>query len=578
MPPLRILTRTVLAGLVLAGSLTACTGDEPADSRGTPTPGTSPTPSREPTRGAAPTSAAAPSPLDPTVSMTRAGAALYAGTEPQEEPRPRYDVAATVEPADGRVHGELTAVLPVGDEEEATFRLFAGLPDLEASPELGDVEVDGEPAEATREASIVEVALPEAHDDVVTVRMPFAYSLPEAEPAGLAGALGGEMTPAEIGLLARHRDVMSLGHWMPLWIPEGRSDDPVPAGYGDLGAFAAADVSVRLDVPEEWTVVDSGVRTDAEVVGGRRVVTSEGAGMRDFAVVLVRDHRTRVRELDGALEGVTLSATAPSRARKELDGVLDEAEAALRVLSRAYGGYPWREFDVVATPLGGSVAGMEWPGATFIQSDLFAGGIPGLGGLGASLDELGLDEESLADLLEGIGGPQDQDLGLLLSSTRAWTIAHEVAHTWWTVVVGNDSVEDPVVDEPLAQYTSCLVVRELLPRGDEVCQAQLSSGYEQMRMLGEPDAPADRASDEFDSSLQYGGLVYGKAAMFYLELERRVGAERLTEALRALVEEGAFRMLTGEDVREVLTDELGPRVDGLWARWMTEAHGDADLR
>ena len=82
--------------------------------------------------------------------MTEAGAALYAGSEPQEQSRPRYDVAATVEPADGRVRGELTAVLPVGDEEKATFRLFAGLPDLEASPELGDVEVDGEPAEATR--------------------------------------------------------------------------------------------------------------------------------------------------------------------------------------------------------------------------------------------------------------------------------------------------------------------------------------------------------------------------------------------------------------------------------------------
>jgi hypothetical protein len=565
----------LLAGVVLAGSLTACTEDEPKRAEATPTRSTSPTPAPDPVPGSTPSSAATPSALDTAVSMTEAGAALYAGSEPQEEPRPRYDVAATVEPADGRVQGHLTAVVPVADDDQATFRLFAGLADLEASPEIADVEVDGEPAEASRDASIVDVALPEGHGDVVTVRMAFGYTLPASEPAG---ALGGEMTPAEIGLLARHRDVLTLGHWMPLWIPEGRSDDPVPDGYGDIGAFAAADVSARLDVPEGWTVLDSGVRTGEEVTDGRSVVTSEGAGMRDFAVVLVRDHRTRVRELDGALAGVTLSATGPPDARKELDGVLDEAEAAVRVLSEAYGGYPWREYDVVATPLGGSVAGMEWPGATFIESGLFAGGIPGLGDLGSSLDELGLDDESLADLLEGIGGPGDEDLGLLLSSTRAWTIAHEVAHSWWTVLVGNDSVEDPVVDEPLAQYTSCLVVRELLRRGAEVCRTQLSSGYEQMRMLGQPDGPADRASDEFDSSLQYGGLVYGKAAMFYLELERRFGVERLTTALRALAEQGAFRMLTGDDVRQVLVAELGGRVDALWERWMTEAHGDADLR
>jgi hypothetical protein len=477
------------------------------------------------------------------------------------------------------VQGRLTAVVPAGDAAQVTFRLFAGLSELDAAPEVRDVEVDGAPVEASREASILEVPLPAGHGDAVTVRLGFGYTLPETEPSGLGGLLGGDLTPASIGLLARHRDVMTLGHWMPLWIPEGRSDDPVPDGYGDIGAFAAADISVRLDVPEGWSVVDSGVRTGEEPGDdGRIVVSSEGAGMRDFAAAVLRDHETRTRELDGPLAGVTLSATGAADAEEELDGVLDEAEAALRVLSAAYGGYPWREYDVIATPLGGSVAGMEWPGATFIERGLFAGGLPGLGDLGGSLDELGLDDEALADLLEGFGGAGDQDLGLLLSSTRAWTIAHEVAHTWWTVVVGNDSMADPVVDEPLAQYTSCLVVREHLARGETVCRDQLSSGYEQMRALGQPDGPADRASDEFDSGLQYGGLVYGKAAMFYLRLEEQVGVDRLTAALRALVREGAFRMLTGDDVREVLAAEIGPEVDDLWRRWMDDTHGDADLR
>jgi hypothetical protein len=44
------------------------------------------------------------------------------------------------------------------------------------------------------------------------------------------------------------------------------------------------------------------------------------------------------------------------------------------------------------------------------------------------------------------------------------------------------------------------------------------------------------------------------------------------------VERGAFRMLTGDDVRAVLTAELGPVAGTLWTRWMDEAHGDADLR
>jgi hypothetical protein len=518
-------------------------------------------------------------PLDPTVSMTTDGAKLYASSEPQELPRPRYDVEATVEPATGRVVGEMTAAIPVGDLEQATFRFFAGLPELDAAARIDRVDVDGAEVDPVLDASILTVPLPETPTERVTVRIRFRYALPETERPGPAGLLsGGELTAAEIGLLARHPDAMSLGHWLPLWVPPGRSAEPVPDGFGDIGAFAAADITATLDVPSGWSVVDSGVRTGQEQQGDRTVVTSEGAGMRDFSVAVVRDHETRTRELDGELAGVSVSATAPAAGADQLESVLDETEVALRELSAAFGGYPWREFDVVSAPLAGPVGGMEWPGATWIEAGLFNGGIPGLGDLSSVLDDLDVDETDLSGLLEELGGGADLDeLTLLLESTRAWTIAHEVAHSWWTVVVGNDSVEDPVVDEPLAQYGSCLVVRASLSQGEAVCRSQIGSGYDQMRLLDEEDGPADRATDAFESSVQYGGLVYGKAAAFYLALEERYGVDRVTSALRTLVGTGAFRMLTGDDVAAALARRLGPEARTLWTRWMHEAHGDSDL-
>ena len=86
--------------------------------------------------------------------------------------------------------------------------------------------------------------------------------------------------------------------------------------------------------------------------------------------------------------------------------MLDETATSLEVLSDAFVDYPWREFDVVSAPLGSGVAGMEWPGATWIEPSLFVGGIPGLSGLE---DLLGGVEglEGLDDLLGGLGG----DLG-----------------------------------------------------------------------------------------------------------------------------------------------------------------------
>ena len=216
---------------------------------------------------------------------------------------------------------------------------------------------------------------------------------------------------------------------------------------------------------------------------------------------------------------------------------------------------------------------MEWPGATWIEAGLFGGGVPGLG-------DLGIDEDALRDLgLEGGLG----DFGLVLETVRAWTIAHEAAHSWWTVLVGNDSVEDPVVDEPLAQYSACLVLRESMPEGpkgtdgDAACRAQIGSGYEQMRMVGVPDARADQATYDFESSTQYGGVVYGKAAQLYLALEDEYAAEAVTSALADIVTGHAFQTIGGEDVEAALEEQLGPEASRLWTRWMERTKGDADL-
>ena len=147
-------------------------------------------------------------------------------------------------------------------------------------------------------------------------------------------------------------------------------------------------------------------------------------------------------------------------------------------------------------------------------------------------------------------------------------------------MVGNDSVLDPVVDEPLAQYSACLVLRATEPGDvDALCAAHIDSGYEQMRMLGDKDGPAARATDEFASSGQYAGVVYGKAAAFYLALEDEFGAGQVADALGAVTEEHAFTMMTSDGLRDALAAELGDeqRFDRLWTRWMERAHGDRDL-
>jgi hypothetical protein len=546
--------RTLLVGLLLGTLVTGCSWLAQPDEE------------HEESAGA----------FDPAVSMTADGAAL-AGSAGLAGSAPRYDVAATVDPATGSVKGTVEADLPVGaDVEVVHLRYFAGLPDFEADAKLGSVTVDDEPADARADSSIVTVPLPSGHGDRITVQVPFSYTLGLSKGGGsILDALGGMGGPAEVGLLARQQDALNLGHWFPVWVPAGNNVDPEPAGYGDIGNFPAALMRLELSAPKDWTVVDGGVRVAEKETGPDEVtVVSEGYGMNDLAVTLLHGYATKRVVLDGVLDGVRVSAYAPREDRAELDGVLDETTAALRALSEELMPYPWREFDIVSAPLGAGVGGMEWPGTTWIEPTLFAGGIPGLGGL----EDL-LGESGGLDGLGGLGGIGG-DTGKVIESLRRWTIAHEVGHEWWHIMVGNDSVLDPVVDEPLAQYSACLVLRTTEPAdADSLCRANIDSGYEQMRMLGDEDGPADRATDEFASSGQYAGVVYGKAAAFYLALEDAFGRTAVVDALAAVARKHAFTMLTAEDLRRALADELGDqaRFNRLWTRWMERAHGDRDL-
>jgi hypothetical protein len=515
--------------------------------------------------------------VDPLTSMTEAGVSLADRTL---EDAPRYDVGAVVAPTTGRVRGTVRAELPVGpDARDAELRYFAGVPDFGIDARLGQVTVDEQDVKARRDDSIVRIPLPDGHDGRVEVVVPFSYVLPPAaEGGGLLDQLGGMGGPADVGLLARHPDALNLGHWFPLWIPEGRSAEPDPGGFGDIGNFPAAVIRAELTVPAGWTVVDGGVRVADDVEDGSRTVVSEGYGMNDLAVSVLRGYASRSTTLDGALDGVRVTAYAPRSERGVLGEVLEETVVAVETLSESLAPYPWRELDVISAPLGAGVGGMEWPGATWIEPDLFAGGLPGLGGLADSLGGLdgllGGDAGGLGSLLGG------GETAMVLDTLRAWTIAHEVGHEWWHVVVGNDSVLEPVVDEPLAQHSACLVMRRTHPAdADALCSGHVDSAYEQMRLLGDDDAAAARPTDAFASSGQYAGVVYGKAAAFYRTLEDEFGREQVADALAGVVREHAFEMLDAGQLRDSLADSLGggARFDRLWTRWMEGRHGDADL-
>ncbi|MFA9565378.1 MAG: M1 family aminopeptidase, partial [Acidimicrobiales bacterium] len=486
---------------------------------------------------------------------------------PAAETRPRYALGASIDPTTGLVEATMAAELPPTEGSSRHFRFYPGILDA-TSVRIDDVTVNREPVEATLDEGLITVPAP--NGAATRVDLSFRYELPPiSSPGMLDSMLGGSLDPADIGLLGRTDSMAMMGHWFPVWLPSEVSADPDPTGYGDIGAFPTAVICATVRTPAGFTVVSGGPDDDRTTVGDQTISRLSGVGLRDLALVVAADVQTVHRVVGDVTVRVVGDPEAP------LDDVLTETVDSLVALNEAFGPYPWTELDVVATPLGAGVGGMEWPGMVWIEQGIFADDPLGMGGMvdmmeGLDLDGLGLDELNLDDLgLEAI------------DSVREWTVAHEVGHQWWHAVLGNDSIESPAVDEPLAQLAACVVMQARHPdTWQSLCEAQTVDTYRQSRQLGVEDAAAAQPSDAFDSSLQYAAVVYGKAPGFYLEVAELLGWEQLTDGLTTLIQEHPFELIGTDVVRDHLVEvagDQGPAVADAWDRWFLQANGDQDL-
>ncbi len=424
---------------------------------------------------------------------------------------PRYALSATIDPESGRVDGRMRARVPRPEHGDVPFRMLAGLPAFHTGLEIRGVTVDGKGAHAAADHTLVRVPVTRRGARSVDVAMRFSYRVPRAGTTH-----GRPLTQATIALLSRHPDVNQFGHWFPVWLPPGAATDPGLPGFGDIGNFAAGAITARVRVPTGYDVVSGGFTVDRQESAGQTTVTESGVGLRDLSLAIGRGlHSASVQSGD-----VTVRATGP--ANVDVDSAARNGAADLQTLAGLYGPYPWSELEIVAVSLGPDAGGMEWPGAVWISG-----------------------------LEDGTGG------------AGSHTVDHELAHQWWHALVGNDSIRYPVVDEPLAQYSMCLVAAQQ----DNV--AGDCSGLGELGFRGGTVGAdcADRPTTAFTSANEYGALIYDQAPGFYNALARTVGQDATVAALRDVVARHAFGTVTPDELRGELISTLPGNADAVRELW-----------
>lgn len=490
---------------------------------------------------------------------------------------PVYSVEARLDSSSSAVEGDETVLFKNTSGaglSEVVFRVYANAPTVRGpgadAASIADATSDGRAAKAVLNGSVLRVALPEPLPDGSTVVVGFTFSEKVPRVATGVSSLVPGSGSTGYGVFGRSESVYDLGYFIPQVAPmrDGRWDTAEVPVFADTATFGCAYFNVAFDAPDDLVVVAPGVKTAEKRGGGRRVARFSAGPVRDFSVQASPDYKVATRKVSGSTVYSYYLPTSVDAGRK----VLDFASHALEQYSRHFGPYPFKSLNVCEAPLAGGAGGMEFSGQVQVAQVLY-------GELG--LQELGIPQD-LKDLSQGLGDLLEPLAGAALGDTLEFTVAHEVCHQWFGIGVGSDSVGHPWQDESLANY--CTVLYFKWQHGEDAAktavQEQLVLPYEAMGLTGGGgDLPADSPVSSFKNQEQYAGVVYGKGALFFGELEKKLGPVAFDKSLRDYYADYVFAMATPADLVAAFAanskDAAG--VASLHRRWILEAHGDEDV-
>lgn len=437
-------------------------------------------------------------------------APAFIGEATAQAAAPIYHLSYVVE-SPTRVAGRMELRIVNGSGEAWPVLWFHLLPVvLGGGLDVSGVRIDGD------------AVVPELEHGGALMRLP----LPSALKSGAALVVALDFTVSvptgaqrNYSLLSYRRGILSLAHAYPILAvhrPGSGWDLDPPALYGDLLFARASWFRARVDAPSELELVASGIAARAEggeampapgtVPGGdgasaavgRSTWTVYAGPARDLYLSLApyRAHTETFR-------GVTVLSHFTEGGETAARTALDQAVRALDVFGARWTPYPYQTLDLV--PLSTQALGIEFPGIIALSDRLYRAG---------------------ATALES-------------------TVVHEVAHQWFYGLVGNDQVNDPWLDEALAQYAVWVYARE---RYGESGADRVLRSFEQRWRSADRDVPIGLPVTSYTAD-EYGSVVYGRGPLVIVELMEKMGEETFDAFLRGYVASLRWQIATPDAFR-----------------------------
>jgi hypothetical protein len=324
-------------------------------------------------------------------------------------------------------------------------------------------------------------------------------------------------------------NLLTLAHFYPIiavFDQDGWHDE-IPPSYGDVVYSDASFYLVKVILPQTAILVGSGSKMEDITEGSRQVITLAGGPMRDFFLAAGGN-----LEKTSSKVGETMVNSYSTR--DLMDGnksALDTASAAIRIFNKIIGNYPYTEFDVLATST--SALGVEYPGVTVINKNIYKTG----------------------------GNLNNVPNSIYLEST----IAHEVGHQWFYNVVGNDQVNQPWLDESIAQYITSLYYKNRY--GNQASNSFITSFYDRWDRVDKKEIPIGLPVKSYDQKT-YGAIVYGRGPIFFITLRDQLGDTDFGLFLKNYFKQNIWEIATETTLKETAEKACSCNLTMLFNRWV----------
>ena len=314
-----------------------------------------------------------------------------------------------------------------------------------------------------------------------------------------------------------------LGNFYPvLAIYEEEEWQLLPFTYQTESFYSlCADYDVSLTLPDEYLVISTGDEQPQPEDNGLVLWQLSAGNTRDFAItaanglscmeVAVGDTVVNTYYYEDEPKGLTT--------RLEAELMQQSASLALELFEEKIGVYPYDELDVV--PSFGEYGGLEYPGLVRI---------------------------SILNM-EYLGRENSAARWQARYEAVSKTTAHEVAHQWFYAVVGNNSYNEPWLDEAFASFCERYIyMREVYSEAD--FKAAVKQERELLRLLaGDFEWQLDLSAIEYKS---YYHEVYVQGALFLYDIMLLIGEEDFFAMLSDYYSRYSFLQAGTSDFLEIL--------------------------